>query len=80
MLRFSTLPWQRDGISRGISMSFKLKEILHDIEGATAVEYSLIAALFVMGTIAGLNGLGSPLQNMLKVVLTVVLDVVALAQ
>ena len=61
-------------------MPLKLKEILHDIEGATAVEYSLIAALFVMGTIAGLNGLGSPLQNMLNVVLNVVLDVVAKAQ
>ncbi len=60
-------------------MSFKLQEILHDIEGATAVEYRLIAALFVMGTIAGLNGLGSPLQNMLNVVLNVVLEVSALA-
>ncbi len=75
MLRFSTLPWQRDGISRGISMSFKLKEILHDIEGATAVEYSLIAALFVMGTIAGLNSIGSPLSNLLGTVLTVVIAV-----
>ncbi len=64
----------------GICMSFKLKEILHDIEGATAVEYSLIAALFVMGTIVGLNGLGSPLKNLLGTVLTVVLEVVALAE
>ena len=60
-------------------MSFKLKEILYDIEGATAVEYCLISALFVMGTIAGLSGLGSPLQNMLNVVLNVVLEVSALA-
>ncbi len=59
----------------GISMSFKLKEILHDIEGATAVEYGLIVSLFVMGTIAGLNGLGSPLQNLLRTVLEVVLSV-----
>jgi Flp pilus assembly pilin Flp len=57
-------------------MSFKLREIFYDSEGATAVEYSLIAALFVMGTIAGLNGLGSPLQNMLYTVLNVVRDVV----
>jgi Flp pilus assembly pilin Flp len=57
-------------------MSFKLKGILHDIEGATAIEYSLIAALFVMGTIAGLNGLGSPLKNLLTTVLNVVLEVV----
>ena len=57
-------------------MSFKLKEIYHDIEGATAVEYGLIAALFVMGTIAGLNGLGSPLQNLLNTVLNVVLNVI----
>ena len=63
----------------GIRMSFKSKRIFYDTEGATAIEYSLIAALFVMGTIAGLNGLGSPLQNMLNVVLNVVLDVVALA-
>jgi len=60
----------------GIRMSFKLREIFYDSEGATAVEYSLIAALFVMGTIAGLNGLGSPLQNMLYTVLNVVRDVV----
>ena len=57
-------------------MSFKLRELLHDIAGATAVEYSLIAALFVMGTIAGLNSIGSPLQNLLNTVLTVVLEVV----
>ncbi len=56
-------------------MSFKIKEVLHNIEGATAVEYGLIAALFVMGTIAGLNSIGSPLKNMLGVVLTVVLSV-----
>ncbi len=56
-------------------MSFKLKEIFHDIEGATAVEYGLIAALFVMGTIAGLNSIGSPLSNLLGTVLTVVIAV-----
>ena len=56
-------------------MSFKLKEIFRDIEGATAVEYGLIAALFVMGTIAGLNSIGSPLSNLLGTVLTVVIAV-----
>ena len=56
-------------------MSFNLKQILHDIEGATAVEYGLIASLFVMGTIAGLNSIGSPLSNLLGTVLTVVIGV-----
>ena len=56
-------------------MSFKLKEILDDIEGATAIEYGLIASLFVMGTIAGLNSLGSPLSNLLGHVLAVVISI-----
>ena len=58
-------------------MSAKLKELIRDKGGATAVEYSLIAALFVMGTIAGMKSLGSPLQNMLNVVLSVVNFVVS---
>lgn len=53
-------------------MSKKLKGILDDVAGATAVEYSLIAALFVMGTIAGLNSLGSPLKNLLYSVISAV--------
>ena len=56
-------------------MSFNLKAILNDAEGATAVEYGIIASLFVMGTIAGLNSLGSPLQNLLGNVLAVVISV-----
>ena len=59
----------------GISMSFKLREFLHDIVGATAVEYGLIAALFVIGTIAGLNSIGSPIQNLLGSVLNVIVSV-----
>jgi hypothetical protein len=48
----------------GVRMSFELKEILNDVEGATAVEYGLIASLF-----------GSPLQNLLGSVLAVVIGV-----
>ena len=59
-------------------MSFKLKEVYFDTEGATAVEYGLIAALFVMGTIAGLNSLGSPLQNLLGAVITALEAVIAM--
>ncbi len=56
-------------------MSFKLKELFHDIEGASAIEYGLIASLFVMGTIAGLNSIGSPLANLLGSVLAVVIRI-----
>ncbi len=59
----------------GIDMSFKPKEILHDIVGATAVEYGLIAAMCVLGTIAGLNSLGSSLQNLLSTVMAAVIGV-----
>ena len=61
--------------SRGIGVSFKLKEILHDIVGVTAVEYELIAAMCVLGTIAGLNSLGSSLQNLLSTVMAAVIGV-----
>lgn len=56
-------------------MSFKIKEFVVDHEGATAVEYGLIASLFVMGTIMGLNGLGSPLENLLRTVIAAVVSV-----
>ena len=56
-------------------MSFKLRAIFRDVEGATAVEYGLIASLFVMGTIAGLNSIGSPLSNLLGSVLAVVISI-----
>ena len=61
--------------SRGIGVSFKQKEILHDIEGATAVEYGLIAAMCVLGTITGLNSLGSSIQSLLDTVMAVVTGV-----
>ena len=54
-------------------MSFK--RFLGDHGGATAVEYGLIASLFVMGTIFGLNALGSSLQNLLKAVIAAVASV-----
>ena len=56
-------------------MSFKFKEFVVDNGGATAVEYGLIASLFVMGTIVGLNGLGSPLENLLRTVIAAVVSV-----
>jgi len=50
---------------RGIDMSFKLKEILSDVKGATAVEYGLIASLLVLAAIAGMNSLGASLSTLL---------------
>ena len=55
-------------------MSFKLREFVRDSEGATAIEYGLIASLFVLGTIAGLNSIGSSLSNLLGSVLAVVIS------
>ncbi len=47
-------------------MSFKA--FLSDNGGATAVEYGLIATMFVMGTIFGMDAVGSALQSMLGAV------------
>lgn len=47
-------------------MSFKLKDILHDVKGATAVEYGLIASLLVLAAIAGMNSLGASLSTVLN--------------
>lgn len=47
-------------------MSFKLKDILYDLKGATAVEYGLIASLLVLAAIAGMNSLGASLSTMLN--------------
>ena len=44
------------------------KAFLNDDAGATAVEYGLIATLFVLSTIFGLDAVGSALQNMLGAV------------
>ncbi len=47
-------------------MSFKLKDILYDVKGATAVEYGLIASLLVLAAIAGMNNLGASLATVLN--------------
>ena len=47
-------------------MSFKA--FLSDNGGATAVEYGLIATMFVMGTIFGMDAVESALQSMLGAV------------
>ncbi len=54
-------------------MSFKA--FLSDNGGATAVEYGLIAAMCVMGTIYGLNAMGSALQSLLGIVSSVLASV-----
>ncbi len=46
----------------------EFKAFLSDNGGATAVEYGLIAAMFVMGTIFGMDAVESALQNMLGAV------------
>ncbi len=45
-----------------------LKAFIRDDEGATAVEYGLIATLFVLGSIFGLDAVGTALQEMLEAV------------
>ena len=42
-------------LDRGQSMTLKLKRLLRDVRGATAVEYGLIAALVVMGAFLGIK-------------------------
>ena len=49
-------------------MSFKLKEILHDIVGATAVEYGLFAALVALAMIGGLSSLSVPIRGLFDLV------------
>ena len=39
------------------------KNLLADNEGATAIEYGLIAALIAVAAITALTGLGNELQN-----------------
>ena len=58
-----------------MGVSFNLNEILHDTAGATAIEYGLIAVMCVLGTIAGMNGLSSSLQDLLDTVMAVIIDV-----
>ncbi len=49
-------------------MSYKLIEIWHDIVGATAVEYGLIAALAVLAMIGGLSSISVPIQGLFEFV------------
>ena len=45
-------------------MSIKLRNLLEDESGATAIEYGLIAALVSVAAIAALSTLGSSLSGM----------------
>lgn len=40
-----------------------LKNLAQDNEGATAIEYGLIAALIAVAAISAMQGLGNQLQN-----------------
>lgn len=40
-----------------------LRKVLHDEEGATAIEYGLIAALIAVAIMSTVSGLGSQLNN-----------------
>ena len=40
-----------------------LKKVLHDKDGATAIEYGLIAALIAVAAIAAMQGLGDQLKT-----------------
>ncbi len=53
-------------------MSFKLIEIWHDVVGATAVEYGLIAALAALAMIGGLNSVSVPIQGLINFVFSMV--------
>jgi len=41
----------------------KLVQLIRDSEGATAIEYGLIAALIAVAAIAAMQGLGTQLSN-----------------
>jgi pilus assembly protein Flp/PilA len=47
----------------GIVMLMKLKTLVGNIRGATAIEYGLIAALIAVAAIAAMQGLGSKLKT-----------------
>ena len=47
-----------------------LRRFLKDDTGATAMEYGLIAAIMGLGAIAGANGVGSGINNLLAFVAT----------
>lgn len=44
-------------------MKFINKLLRRDVEGATAIEYGLIAALIAVAAIAAMQGLGSALKT-----------------
>ena len=48
----------------------KLRKMLKDTKGATAIEYGLIAALIAVAAITAMQGLGSQLNNTLTQVST----------
>ncbi len=44
----------------------KLKHLIHNRDGATAVEYGLIVALISVGLLLGLQSFSGSLQNVLE--------------
>ncbi len=55
-----------------------LQKMLHDEQGATAVEYGLIAALIVIAMISAVQGLATSTSDMWTGVETKVSDAVSL--
>jgi len=47
---------------RRLPMKF-IKKLFHDVDGATAIEYGLIAALISIAAIAAMDGLGNQLST-----------------
>lgn len=43
-------------------MIMKLKRLVHDQRGATAIEYGLIAALIAVAAVTAMQGLGNKLK------------------
>lgn len=42
---------------------YKLRQLIRDQKGATAIEYGLIAALIAVAAIAAMQGLGTSLNS-----------------
>ncbi len=51
-------------------MMIKIRKMLKDTKGATAIEYGLIAALIAVAAITAMQGLGTQLNNTLSTVKT----------
>ncbi len=51
-------------------MMIKIRKMLKDTKGATAIEYGLIAALIAVAAIAAMTSLGTQLNNTLSKVKT----------